>query len=333
VSGQDLSAKVVTPGALMKTAVLARPGEFRIQDGQVPVPAAGQVRVRVEGCGICGSNLPPWEGRPWFDYPFPAGAPGHEAWGVIDMVGEGVAGIEPGTTVAALSYHGFADYDIAQADQVVPIPAALRRTAVPGEPLGCAVNVFHRSAIAAGQTVVIIGIGFLGALLTQLAAAAGARVIAVSRRPFALEIARQAGAAETIPIDGEADVQQALVASTDGAGADCVIEAVGSQRALDVASHATRVRGRLVIAGYHQDGPRQIDMQLWNWRGLDVVNAHERDPAVYVSGMREALAAVAAGTLRPAELITHVYRVDELGDAFRVAQERPDGFLKAVVVP
>ena len=57
-----------------------------------------------------------------------------------------------------------------------------------------------------------------------------------------------------------------------------------------------------MIAGYHQDGPRQVNMQLWNWRGLDVINAHERDPAVYVQGIREAVEAVAAGRLDPAAL-------------------------------
>jgi len=54
-----------------------------------------------------------------------------------------------------------------------------------------------------------------------------------------------------------------------------VIEAAGQQWPLDLATELTRERGRLIIAGYHQDGPRQINMQLWNWRGLDVINAHE----------------------------------------------------------
>ena len=53
--------------------------------------------------------------------------------------------------------------------------------------------------------------------------------------------------------------------------------------------------GRLVVAGYHQDGPRQVNMQDWNWKGIDVVNAHERDPAVHRHGLREAVAAVAGG--------------------------------------
>ena len=64
------------------------------------------------------------------------------------------------------------------------LPASLAGQPFPGEPLGCAMNIFRRSGIEAGQTVAIVGIGFLGAILTRLAAHAGARVIAVSRRPF-----------------------------------------------------------------------------------------------------------------------------------------------------
>jgi threonine dehydrogenase-like Zn-dependent dehydrogenase len=88
-----------------------------------------------------------------------------------------------------------------------------------------------------------------------------------------------------------------------------------------------------VIAGYHQDGPRQVDMQQWNWRGLDVVNAHERDPAVVARGMQEAMAAVADGVLDPIPLITHRVPLAELGHAFELMRERPDGFMKAVALP
>jgi hypothetical protein len=56
--------------------------------------------------------------------------------------------------------------------------------------------------------------------------------------------------------------------------------------AADLAGELCAERGRLVIAGYHQDGMRQVNVQLWNWRGIDVINAHERDPQAYVDGMR-----------------------------------------------
>jgi threonine dehydrogenase-like Zn-dependent dehydrogenase len=118
---------------------------------------------------------------------------------------------------------------------------------------------------------------------------------------------------------------------TGGVGCDCVIEAVGTQAPLDLAGELTRVRGRLVIAGYHQDGPRQVNMQLWNWRGFDVINAHERNPAVVLTGMRMAVEAVRHSTLQPAPLYTHLAALEELPKVFATLQQRPDGFLKACI--
>ena len=72
-------------------------------------------------------------------------------------------------------------------------------------------------------------------------------------------------------------------------------------------------------------------MQLWNWRGLDVINAHERDPALYVRGIRAAVDAVVEGRLDPTPLYTHRYALEELPDALQAMQERPDGFMKALI--
>jgi threonine dehydrogenase-like Zn-dependent dehydrogenase len=72
-------------------------------------------------------------------------------------------------------------------------------------------------------------------------------------------------------------------------------------------------------------------MQLWNWRGLDVINAHERDPKVYLEGIRLAVDAVASGKLDPTPLYTHTFKLDELNQAFEAMRKRPDGFLKALV--
>ena len=72
-------------------------------------------------------------------------------------------------------------------------------------------------------------------------------------------------------------------------------------------------------------------MQLWNWRGLDVVNAHERDPQVYLDGMKAAVRAVASGELDPRPLYTHILPLARLPEAFALMRARPDGFLKALV--
>lgn len=314
-------------------AVFAGPRDIRIKPVTVPAPGPRQVRVKLEGCGVCGSNLPVWEGRPWFDYPFPPGAPGHEGWGRVEAVGAEVEHPAVGTRVAILSYRAYAEYDLADAAAAIPLPSILDDRLFPGEPLACAMNVFRRSDVRAGDTVAIVGIGFLGALLVNLTAKAGARVIALSRRPYALDVARRQGAAEALPAGDFQGAIDRVRALTDDAGCDCVIEVAGEQATLDLATELTRTRGRLVIAGYHQDGRRQVNMQLWNWRGLDVVNAHEREPEQYAGGLRAAVAAAATGRLDPSPLYTHRFGLRDLPLAFELMQSRPEGFLKAVVLP
>ena len=120
---------------------------------------------------------------------------------------------------------------------------------------------------------------------------------------------------------------------TDGRLCGRVIEAVGKQWPLDLAAELVREGGKLIVAGYHQDGPRQVNMQMWNWKGMDVINAHERDPAVSMQGMRDAVEAVASGRLDPSSLYTHVYPLDRLDQALNDTRDRPDGFLKALVTP
>jgi threonine dehydrogenase-like Zn-dependent dehydrogenase len=287
----------------MRAAVIGAARRASVAEVEPPAVGPADVLVRIEGCGVCTSSVPLWEGRPWFDYPLAPGAPGHEGWGVVEAVGAEVDEPAPGRRVALLSGHAFAELDVAPAAHCVSLPPELAGKPVPAEALGCAVNVFRRSGVVRAERVAVVGIGFLGSLLVQLCRAGGAEVHAVRR------------------------------GDTPGGAFDCVIEAAGTQDALDVASRLVAERGRLVIAGYHQDGLRTIDLQSWNWRGLDVVNAHERDPAVYVAGMREATALVAVGLLDPSPLYTHRFPLDRLDDAFEAARTRPSGFVKALVFP
>jgi threonine dehydrogenase-like Zn-dependent dehydrogenase len=311
-----------------RAAVIRNSGSVELIEVPLPEPKEGEVRLRLEGSGVCGSDLAVWAGRPWFEYPQPPGAPGHEGWGVVDAVGRGVSGLSEGDRVAGLTYRAYADYDVARAADLVPLPAAAGP--FPGEALGCAVNVLRRSAVREGDTVAVVGAGFLGCVIVQLAAAAGARVLAISRRRSALASAAAMGAEETIAL--EEPVVERVEELTDGGLCDVVIEAAGVQATLDLAGPLVRARGRLVIAGFHQDGGRQVDMQLWNWRGLDVVNAHERDPRTYVEGIREAAAAVEDGRLDPSPLYTHRFGLDQVDAALDTAVERPDGFVKALVM-
>jgi len=315
----------------MEAAVVSGPGILQVGRYPLREPGPGQVRIRLEGCGVCASNLTPWAGPEWMQFPTEPGGLGHEGWGVIDRIGADVSHLKVGERVAALSYHAYATHDIAEADMVVRLPSELDGQPFPGEPLGCAMNIFERCQIEAGQTVAVVGVGFLGALLTQLAAREGARVIAISRRSFSLALARAMGAAEVIEMDDHWRIIERVKELTGGRFCDRVIEAVGQQWPLDLAGELVAERGRLIIAGYHQDGPRQVNMQSWNWRGLDVINAHERDPQIYISGMKKAAAAVVSGALDPSRLYTHSYPLGDLDKALNDTRDRPGEFLKALI--
>lgn len=305
----------------MKSAILLEPRRFRIESRDTPEPGEGEVRIRVRGCGVCGSDMGPWKGLPGLDYPLQPGAPGHEVFGTVESVGPGVQGLAAGQPVTALAYRAYAEYDLARAESIIPLPEALADRPVLGEPMACAVNVMRRSGVQEGDTVVLLGTGFLGTLLLQLLGRhKPGRVIAVSRRRMDPALAERLGV-EVLTYEDQVP-----------GGADVVIEATGKQRPLDLATNLVRVRGRLIVAGYHQDGPRTVNMQLWNWNGIDVINAHERDPAVYRSGMEEGVRLLAAGDLDLEPLITHTFPLAEINQAFRMTEERPEGFLKSVVL-
>lgn len=320
-----------TNTSVMEALEITAPKTITRQQVSMPEPAADEVRIKMEGCGLCASNLPVWEGREWFQYPIQAGNPGHEGWGRIDALGKDVQGFRKGERVAAITYNAFAAYDITKASNLIKLPAELDGMPFPGEPLGCAMNIFERSEIRAGQTVAILGIGFLGALLIQLAHHAGAKVIAISRKNSSLELARKLGADEVIPMDDHWKIIEQVKQLTNENFCERVIEATGKQWPLDLAGELTGIRGKLIIAGYHQDGTRQVNMQLWNWRGMDVINAHERDPEEYLKGMRNAVKAVQDGRIDPQPLFTHVFPAEELQQAFELHHENPEGFTKALI--
>ena len=315
----------------MQAAVLQGPGTLVMATVAQPQPGPGEVRLRLEGCGVCASNVEPWEGQPWSTFPGAPGGMGHESWGVVDALGPDVTGIAEGDRVAALSGASFAEFDVVAADRLVVLPPALAGQPFPGEPLGCAMNIFRRSDVRAGQWVAIVGVGFLGAVLCRLATDAGAKVIAISRREESLALARRYGAVETIPMHDHHAILARVQELTGGVGCERVIEAVGKQWPLDLAGELVSEGGKLIVAGYHQDGPRQVSMQMWNWKGIDVINAHERDPAVQMRGLREGVAAVASGRVELAPLLTNRYPLDRLGEALAATRDKPGGFVKAVI--
>ena len=309
----------------MRALSLRQSRTLRVVETAAPAPGRGEVLVRIRACGVCGSDLNAWRGVTGIDYPLPAGAPGHETWGDVLQVGQDVDSLRIGQLVTGLMWNGFAELGVARAEDLVVVPPAFGHTPVLGEPLACAMNVLRRSELQPGQSFAIVGFGYLAALLVQLLPRPQPRWVAISRREDSRELALRLGAAEAY--------EYANIPPELWDAFPIVVEAGGVQQTLDFGTWLTAYGGRLVIAGYHADGPRTVNMQSWNWKGIDVINAHERRSEVYLDALHSAFERVASNPLDLSMLHTHHFGLDEAETAFSLAETRPVGFVKALLCP
>jgi D-arabinose 1-dehydrogenase-like Zn-dependent alcohol dehydrogenase len=259
----------------MRAVQVPAPGAgFELVERDVPEPGHGEVRVRVEACGICHSDSFPAEGHwPGISYPR---VPGHEVAGKVDAVGPGVTGWQPGQRVGVgwfggacyqcepcrrgdhvfcsslkipgISYDGgYADYMVCPADALAAIPDDL--SAEDAAPLLCAgittFNSIRHAGALPGDTVAILGIGGLGHLGVQFAARMGFRTVAIARGKDKEALAKQLGAHHYI--DSDAENPGAALAKLGGA--KIILSTVTSGKAISAVIGGLAVRGKLVIVG------------------------------------------------------------------------------------
>ncbi|MCR4403155.1 MAG: zinc-dependent alcohol dehydrogenase family protein [Firmicutes bacterium] len=265
----------------MSAAVFRGPGQIDLELRDVPSPGPGEVLVRVEACGVCGTDFHIFRGEA------PARPPvilGHEYCGTVVALGTGVAGLEPGDRVAVdpnmacgRCHHcglgkvhlceslealgvtvdgGFSEYSIAPIAQCHVIPAHM--SAVQGafvEPVACCVHGIDLAGIMPGHTVVVLGGGTIGLILLQLAKRSGATTLIVSEpAPRKRELALEFGATLTVdPVSSDLEEQVRVVAP---AGADVVIEAVGRPETVEAAVRIAARGGCVLLFGVAPESAR-----------------------------------------------------------------------------
>lgn len=305
-----------------------------VQEVPEPEVQPGGVVLKVEATGLCRSDWHGWQGHdPDIVLPH---VPGHELAGTIAAVGEGVRGWSVGDRVTSpficacgtceqclegnqqvcpnqlqpgFNYWGsFAEYVALPFAEVnlVRLPDELDFGTAAG--LGCRFATSFRAIrqvgrVVAGENVVIFGCGGVGLSAVMIAAALGARVIAVDTNPGALEFARSYGAAEVVQAS-ERTVEE--IVELTGGGAHVTMDALGSSDIVQSALRALRPRGRhlqvgLLPAGVQLDVGRLIGQEL-EWLGSHGMPAH---------AYPELLELVASGNLAPAELITRTISLEE----------------------
>jgi len=316
----------------MQQSVLIAPQHSRLKERPTPTVGPMDVLVRVRACGICASESHGWlgdGGRYPREY-------GHEVAGDVVEVGAEVKDFRPGMAVTGLFQKGFAEYAVTPQTHVTPMPAGYGYDIALGEPLSCVISGARRTPIDLGDTVAIVGAGFMGLLALQVTRLKGAsRVIVIDPRQEALATARRYGADETLTPDEVNQNEKMRMMDISqvglGYGVDVVIEASGTQAGLTLAGQMVREHGFLSVVGYHADGLRQVDMALWNMKAMVMLNAHERRADYQMDCMRRGLRLMAAGRLDVASLITHRFNLSQVDDAFRALMTKPAGFIKAII--
>jgi threonine dehydrogenase-like Zn-dependent dehydrogenase len=304
----------------MKQAVLVGAKRSAIEEAPSPALAPDGVLVKVMASGICASELHVWETG--------ASAPlrlGHEVAGKVVAVGPSVTRFAPGDRVTGLFHQGFSDFAAASEDRVLPIPEGLGYEAAFGEPLACAVSGALRTKVELGDRLAIVGLGFMGLLMLQLLRLKGpAEILGIDLRGDAR--------ARGLALGCDRVLARTDVTAPEKQNFDVVVEATGTPDGLELAGRLCRQHGVLSILGYHQGGPRSVDMQDWNFKALEVLNAHERRPAARMDAMRRGLALAASGRIDLATLPTHRFPLTQVDEAFAALAGKPDGFAKAVIV-
>jgi threonine dehydrogenase-like Zn-dependent dehydrogenase len=315
----------------VKARVMYLTGPRRFEPGEEErTPGPGQVLVAVRACGVCMSEMERYLSGP-------ESTPvvlGHEPAGEVVAVGEGVTRFRPGDRVTGLFGRAFASHVVVDAGRLWHIPEGIPYEHALGEPIKCVVTAARASSYEFGDTVVLIGCGFMGLMtLAAIAGRAAAQIIAIDLNAGRLALARELGATHTInaATDDPVTVVREL---TGGRGAEVAIEATGQGKALELAAKVLRrgVRPKLVMVGYH-NRPQMVDLTGFAHAGLIAINAHPSyslDPA---EDMRRGLEALARGIFPMQRLVTHRLPLERLADAFELARSQADGYIKAVIVP
>jgi len=338
----------------LRRAVLVEPEKIVIEEVERPKPGEGEVLIRVEVCGICGSDIHMFHGT----HPFvkPPIVQGHEFSGVVEEIGPGVSRIEVGKRVTvepslicgrcynclrgrynicnelrvlgAQADGAFAEYIAVPERTVYEVPENMSfEEGALVEPLSVAVHAVERSSLEVGNNVVILGAGPIGLLITQVARVGGAdRIVVTDLYERRLELAREFGADITINAKRE-DPVEVIHEELGRDGVDIVFEAVGVEATINQAIEMVRKGAEIVVVGVYGKSP-QVKMGLIQDREIVV-----KGVLMYAWNYPTAIRLIGERRVDVMRLITHRYPLTELEEAYRLLDREKEKTLKVMIYP
>ena len=341
----------------MRAAELIAPLTFRLAEMPIDDPGPGEVQVRIESVGICGSDMHAYSegavGSMPNVYPMVLG---HEPAGTIVKTGPGVPGLAAGdrgalepalycyhcefclsghhnvcANIRFLSNPGhpgfFRERVNLPAGNFLPIPAGMScDEATLAEPLAVAMHSLDLVSIRPGETVAVIGAGPIGLLtIAALRAAKAGRIWAVDPLPHRRDMARALGADAVLEPE---EVVEEIMSGTGQRGVDCAIDCAAGEETSSQAVHITRNAGRVALTGIHATPSVSLDGSAMRRKELIIFNVRRSNHET-----PEALELLGAHAAWFAPLLTHARGMERIDEAFAIASQYRDGVGKMIVRP
>jgi len=338
----------------MKAVLYSGPRDFRVTEVATPEPGPGEVRVRVELAGVCGTDLHIHDGTFFARFPL---IPGHEMVGTVDALGPGVADLALGdrvvvngnsscgacdycnegrplqcaalTALGVTGHGGFAQAVVTPAGRVVQTGDLAPEVAVFAEPAACATHGMEILAAHPGSSALVIGSGPTGLLLAQLLMHnGGASVTVAAPSRFKLEVAQGLGIDEVIQIPREPEAAAEIIRSHAPQGFDSVVVATAAPGVFEIATPLTRDGGTVLWYGVTtpDDRVRVSPYDVYR-REITIKGSFAQ-----VTSFRHAVRALRTGRLRTDGLTTHVFGLDQFAQALEAVRS-DRSCLKAVIDP
>jgi len=318
---------------ISKYAELRAPGTFVLKEEQISI-TDDQVLVKVLVSGICKYDLSYYKG---ILGTFPRSI-GHEPTGIVELVGQRVTQFKPGDRVTGLFtpglyQKGFATYAVGYPQYLIKVPDNVPLEYALGEPLKCATTILRSAPPEFGDYVLVMGCGFMGLLvLSGLIGQGPEMIIAADINDDRLAIAAELGATVTLnPQRG--DFEREVAKLTDGHGIDIVFELTGYPEPVQLAAHTLRPhRAKFVLGGWH-GVPHTYNLRCWTHPGAIVLCPHPQFSLDPMDDLRRAMQGLARGIFPMDKLVTHRFALDDIQEAFELAERGGEGYIKGIVLP